>query len=112
MLCDRRGLLDLPSHNPSNFSRCSNLVASRQGPAESPRTYIPTHSTLPPPHQVIQTESQNILLRQFYQLGIHRDSEAMECSQTGGSKRTAEAAQEHSLKRRRADTQPEVTQSA
>lgn len=32
MLCDHQGLLDLPSHNPSNFSRCPTPATSRQAP--------------------------------------------------------------------------------
>ncbi|MQM09163.1 hypothetical protein Taro_042026 [Colocasia esculenta] len=58
---------DWPSYDPHNFSR---LRAS--DPAQPSKltavTYHPTHDrTLPPSNQVISTEAENILLRQFYQ---------------------------------------------
>ncbi|XP_008805565.1 DET1- and DDB1-associated protein 1 [Phoenix dactylifera] len=59
---------DWPSYNPHNFSQLRPADPSAQPSKLTPVTYHPTHSrTLPPPNQVISTETRNILLRQFYQ---------------------------------------------
>ncbi|GLJ40324.1 hypothetical protein SUGI_0829010 [Cryptomeria japonica] len=58
---------DWPSYNPHNFSELRPADPSHPSQL-TPVTYHPTHNrTTPPPHQVISTETTNILLRQFYQ---------------------------------------------
>uniref|UniRef100_A0A0D6R817 DET1- and DDB1-associated protein 1 domain-containing protein n=1 Tax=Araucaria cunninghamii TaxID=56994 RepID=A0A0D6R817_ARACU len=57
---------DWPSYNPHNFSELRPSDPSHPSQLTAV-TYYPTHSrTAPPPHQVISTESTNILIRQFY----------------------------------------------
>ncbi|XP_010658376.1 DET1- and DDB1-associated protein 1 isoform X2 [Vitis riparia] len=57
---------DWPSFDPHNFSQLRPSDPSN--PSMIPATYHPTHDrTLPPPDQVISTETKNILLRHFYQ---------------------------------------------
>ncbi|KAL9260367.1 DET1- and DDB1-associated protein 1-like protein [Drosera capensis] len=57
---------DWPSYNPHNFSQLRPSDPSNPSRL-APVTYHPTHSrTLPPPDQVIHTESKNILVRHFY----------------------------------------------
>ncbi|XP_062074425.1 DET1- and DDB1-associated protein 1 isoform X1 [Humulus lupulus] len=57
---------DWPSYNPHNFSQLRPSDPS--SPSMTLATYHPTHNqTLPPPDQVITTESKNILLRHMYQ---------------------------------------------
>ncbi|WOK99023.1 hypothetical protein Cni_G07735 [Canna indica] len=59
---------DWPSYDPHNFSQLRPADLSSQSSKVTPVTYQPTHSrTLPPPDQVISTETRNILLRRFYQ---------------------------------------------
>ncbi|KAJ3689631.1 hypothetical protein LUZ61_018795 [Rhynchospora tenuis] len=59
---------DWPSFDPHNFSQLRPADPTAQPSKLTPVTYHPTHNrTLPPPNQVITTESKNILLRQFYQ---------------------------------------------
>nr|CAD1844596.1 unnamed protein product [Ananas comosus var. bracteatus] len=59
---------DWPSYDPHNFSQLRPADPSAQPSKLTPATYHPTHNrTLPPPNQVITTESRNILLRHFYQ---------------------------------------------
>ncbi|KNA22598.1 hypothetical protein SOVF_030900 [Spinacia oleracea] len=57
---------DWPSRDPHNFSQLR--PSDPANPSRlTPATYHPTHSrTLPPPDQVICTESKNILIRHFY----------------------------------------------
>ncbi|KAM6557581.1 hypothetical protein CsatB_004600 [Cannabis sativa] len=58
---------DWPSYNPHNFSQLRPSDPSTPSKMTL-TTYHPTHNqTLPPPDQVITTESKNILLRQMYQ---------------------------------------------
>ncbi|XWS61717.1 hypothetical protein CRYUN_Cryun07bG0150000 [Craigia yunnanensis] len=58
---------DLPSFDPHNFSQLRHSDPSNRYKM-IPATYRPTHSrTLPPPDQVITTETKNILIRNFYQ---------------------------------------------
>ncbi|KAL8141614.1 hypothetical protein V2J09_014646 [Rumex salicifolius] len=56
-----------PSYDPHNFSQLRS--SDKDNPSRLiPATYHPTHNrTLPPPDQVISTESKNILIRHFYQ---------------------------------------------
>ncbi|KAK3150332.1 hypothetical protein QOZ80_3AG0231910 [Eleusine coracana subsp. coracana] len=56
-----------PSYNPQNFSQLVPADPSSQPSNITPVTYIATHTTDPPPNQVITTEAKNILLRHFYQ---------------------------------------------
>ncbi|KAF3321276.1 Det1 complexing ubiquitin ligase [Carex littledalei] len=59
---------DWPCFDPHNFTQLRPLEPTAQPSKLTPVTYHPTHNrTLPPPNQVITTESKNILLRQFYQ---------------------------------------------
>ncbi|KAJ4777948.1 DET1 complexing ubiquitin ligase [Rhynchospora pubera] len=59
---------DWPSFDPHNFSQLRPADPTAQPSKLTPVTYHPTHNrTIPPPNQVITTESKNILLRQFYQ---------------------------------------------
>ncbi|KAL5551844.1 hypothetical protein UlMin_002169 [Ulmus minor] len=58
---------DLPSYDPHNFSQLRPSDPSSPSKM-TPATYHPTHNrTLPPPDQVITTDSKNILLRHIYQ---------------------------------------------
>ncbi|BFG31791.1 hypothetical protein CerSpe_180650 [Prunus speciosa] len=58
---------DWPSYDPHNFSQLRPSDPSTPSKM-TPATYHPTHSrTLPPPDQVITTETKNILLRHMYQ---------------------------------------------
>ncbi|XVE57957.1 hypothetical protein DITRI_Ditri04bG0131100 [Diplodiscus trichospermus] len=58
---------DLPSFDPHNFSQLRPSDPSNPSKM-TPATYRPTHGrTLPPPDQVITTETKNILIRNFYQ---------------------------------------------
>eukprot|EP00898_Chlorokybus_atmophyticus_P003268 jgi/Chlat1/3942/Chrsp26S04034 len=62
-------LADLPSYNPSNFSQLKHAADLHSQPSQAaPFTYLATHTTAPPPDQVIRTEANNILLRHFCQL--------------------------------------------
>ncbi|XP_073130914.1 DET1- and DDB1-associated protein 1 [Henckelia pumila] len=55
-----------PSIDPQNFSQFKPNDPSNPSKM-TPVTYRPTHDrTLPPPDQVIVSESRNILLRHFY----------------------------------------------
>ncbi|MCO5560677.1 hypothetical protein L7F22_014294 [Adiantum nelumboides] len=58
---------DWPSYNPHNFSQLRPSDPSH--PLQlTPATYYATHNrTIPPAHQVISTEVNNILLRHFHQ---------------------------------------------
>ncbi|CAO2837351.1 DET1- and DDB1-associated protein 1 isoform X2 [Amaranthus tricolor] len=57
---------DWPSYDPHNFSQLRPSDPSNPSRL-TPTTYHPTHNrTLPPPDQVICTESKNILIRHFY----------------------------------------------
>ncbi|KAK1325943.1 hypothetical protein QJS10_CPA01g00453 [Acorus calamus] len=59
-------LSNWPSYDPHNFSQLRPSDPSHPSKL-TPATYHPTHSrVLPPPDQVIRTESTNILLRQLY----------------------------------------------
>ncbi|KAL3619228.1 DET1- and DDB1-associated protein 1 [Castilleja foliolosa] len=56
-----------PSFDPHNFSQFKPNDPSNPSKM-MPVTYRPTHDrTVPPPDQVIASESKNILLRHFYQ---------------------------------------------
>ena len=58
-------LSDLPRHKaaPANYVPPAGTIRAQ---ASSPaRTYVATHSTEPPANQIVTTETQNILLRQF-----------------------------------------------
>ncbi|XP_071696147.1 DET1- and DDB1-associated protein 1 [Rutidosis leptorrhynchoides] len=58
-----------PSFDPHNFTQLRPNDPSAPS-KKTPITYHPTHErTLPPPDQVISSETKNILLRQFYQRG-------------------------------------------
>ncbi|XP_024031994.1 DET1- and DDB1-associated protein 1 [Morus notabilis] len=58
---------DWPSYDPHNFSQLRPSDPSTPSKM-TPTTYQPTHNrTLPPPDQVITTETKNILLRHIYQ---------------------------------------------
>ncbi|GLU05858.1 hypothetical protein SLE2022_229350 [Rubroshorea leprosula] len=55
-----------PSFDPHNFSQLRPSNPSNPSKL-APATYQPTHSrTIPPPDQVITTETKNILIRNFY----------------------------------------------
>ncbi|KAH9626636.1 hypothetical protein KSS87_001096 [Heliosperma pusillum] len=57
---------DWPSYDPHNFTQLRPSDPSNPSRL-TPATYHPTHDrTLPPPDQVISTESKNILIRHFY----------------------------------------------
>ncbi|KMT14570.1 hypothetical protein BVRB_4g073400 [Beta vulgaris subsp. vulgaris] len=57
---------DWPSYDPHNFSQLRPSDPSNASTLTA-ATYHPTHNrTLPPPDQVICTESKNILIRHFY----------------------------------------------
>ncbi|XP_048319338.1 DET1- and DDB1-associated protein 1 [Ziziphus jujuba] len=58
---------DWPSRDPHNFSQLRPSDPSSPSKM-TPATYHPTHNrTVPPPDQVITTDSKNILLRHIYQ---------------------------------------------
>ncbi|MCO5568656.1 hypothetical protein L7F22_022355 [Adiantum nelumboides] len=58
---------DWPSYNPHNFSQLKPSDPSHSLQL-TPATYYATHNrTIPPAHQVISTEVNNILLRHFHQ---------------------------------------------
>ncbi|XP_010919129.1 DET1- and DDB1-associated protein 1 [Elaeis guineensis] len=66
-------LADWPSYNPHNFSQIRPADPSAQPSKLTPITYHPTHNrTLPPPNQVISTETRHILLRRFYQKSVEK----------------------------------------
>ncbi|GAB4857431.1 DET1- and DDB1-associated protein 1 [Ancistrocladus abbreviatus] len=55
-----------PSYDPHNFSQLRPSDPSNPSTV-TPATYHPTHNrTVPPPDQVISTESKNILIRHLY----------------------------------------------
>ncbi|KAA8522452.1 hypothetical protein F0562_013187 [Nyssa sinensis] len=58
---------DWPSFDPHNFSQLR--PSDPLNPSKmTPVTYHPTHDrTIPPPNQVISSESKNIILRHLYQ---------------------------------------------
>uniref|UniRef100_A0A7S4C263 DET1- and DDB1-associated protein 1 domain-containing protein n=1 Tax=Chrysotila carterae TaxID=13221 RepID=A0A7S4C263_CHRCT len=55
---------------PSSSNLCSQLKPAAERPkAPLPTVYYAKHQfTEPPPHQVVETDKTNILLRQFHQL--------------------------------------------
>ncbi|KAK9846312.1 hypothetical protein WJX81_001362 [Elliptochloris bilobata] len=68
-------LLNLPCHCPLNFSETvrNRSLAPRHKKDLRPRLYIATHDrTEAPADQVIATEKQSILLREFYRIGLNR----------------------------------------
>ncbi|KAK9716625.1 hypothetical protein RND81_06G246400 [Saponaria officinalis] len=57
---------DWPSYDPHNFTQLRPTHPSIPSTL-TPATYHPTHNrALPPPDQVICTETKNILIRHFY----------------------------------------------
>ena len=75
-------LSDLPRHKaaPANYVPPAGTIRAQ---ASSPaRTYVATHSTEPPAGQIVTTETQNILLRQFHAKNDKRKKRAHE--QGGG----------------------------
>mmetsp|Transcript_10385 Transcript_10385/g.18379 ORF Transcript_10385/g.18379 Transcript_10385/m.18379 type:complete len:172 (+) Transcript_10385:108-623(+) len=56
-------LSNLPSKKSDSFAVLEQDSSARL--IQKPKTYCPTHDTRPPPNQVIETETTDILLRQF-----------------------------------------------
>ena len=83
-------LRDLPRHKsaPPGLERLP-AAATVLRYQTSQKTYVATHSTQPPPDQVITTETQNILVREFLSKQKAKARQPSGSSPTRGKKRKA-----------------------
>ncbi|KAL3499299.1 hypothetical protein ACH5RR_038392 [Cinchona calisaya] len=82
---------DWPSIDPMNFSQLRPSDPSSSS-RMTPVTYCPTHDRcLPPPNQVITSESRNILLRNMYK----RTEDKQRCKRPASENLTIDQGQKH-----------------
>ena len=96
-----RALLDLPRHEcapETDGAKGMRIAARVQASLNAKATYIATHDRCdPPPSQIVTTERQNVLLRQFH---ARADKKRDRARRSGGSE-AAEADSGRSIKKQK-----------